>query len=158
MIWITFWKAKKQTLIQTKDLVYYLTALFSSLILYQNNFPHTLDHFPGLVVISRVHSMSLFSDPYYTWHHFLGLQTNEHMTLTFLSSILASSTNGYSCLSLLEERFWPRSLLLWGLLGVLEGKRLQSVLVPLPIQHTPEPQHFTHRPLHCQSPAFPGTL
>lgn len=80
------------------------------------------------------------------------------MMLAFLSSILASSTNGYSCLFLLEERVWPRSLLLWGLLGVMEGKRLQSALVPLPIQHTPESQHFSHRPLHCQSPALPGTL
>ena len=85
-------------------------------------------------------------------------KTNEHMTLAFLSSILASSTSGYSFLFLLEERFWPRSLLLWGFLGVLEGKRLEPALVPLPIQHTPESQHFTHKPLCYQSPALPGTL
>lgn len=42
-------------------------------------------------------------------------------------------------------------------MGVLEGKRLQSVLVPLPIQHTPEPQHFTQTTA-LSEPCLPGTL
>lgn len=67
----------------------------------------------------------------------------------------------------LSTRTWilTRSLLLWGWLGILEGKRFQSTSVPLHTHnthhipsHTPKCQHFICRILHCQTPALPGIL
>lgn len=74
--------------------------------------------------------------------YFSGFVNESAYVAGFLINILATSAGGYPCLLLLRHRFWEELLLLWGLLGVLKGKRFQLALVPLHTQ-----THILHTPV-----------